>query len=262
MTDGALYRAISKEIDRLALDVVCIDPAIKAHALDENSNPEMDAFASLLVGLAQDKSIAVDLLSHERKAVGAEPGDVNRGRGAGSVKDAGRLAYTLTGMSKDEAKGFDVSEADRKLLFRIDNAKVNLAPPDATTRWFRLVGVNLDNGNETYPSGDNVQTCEAWKVPALFGDTTTADINRVLAKLGAPMPNGRRYSTAPNATARAAWKVVQEHFPSIGEKRCREMVATWERNKLFEIGEYHDPQERKSSTGILSAKLIIEGTTE
>ena len=42
-------------------------------------------------------------------------------------------------------------------MVRIDDAKVNIAPPSAATDWMRIVGVDLGNGNSTYPSGDNVQ---------------------------------------------------------------------------------------------------------
>jgi hypothetical protein len=59
--------AIGRAVDELKLDLVCIDPAIKAHSLDENSNPQMDAFATRLTHLAQEKNIAIDLLYHEKK---------------------------------------------------------------------------------------------------------------------------------------------------------------------------------------------------
>ena len=43
---GGLYRALVKAVDDLSLDLAVIDPAIKAHGLDESSNPEIDAFAA------------------------------------------------------------------------------------------------------------------------------------------------------------------------------------------------------------------------
>ncbi len=256
---GGLYRALSAAIDKLTLDIVAIDPAVKAHELDENSNPEIDAFATLLTGLAVEKNIAIDLLSHERKAAAAAAGDVNRGRGAGSMKDAARLVYTLTGMSEAEAGTLGVKEVERKSLVRVDSAKVNIAPPSATTTWFRIVGVNLGNGNDAYPAGDNVQTVERWEPAPLFDGINEQDLNSVLRKLGSGMGNGRRYSLAPGATDRAAWRAVQEKFPDMGEERCRAVIAAWKKNKLFETGEYEDPVRRTTATGILSAKLIGEG---
>lgn len=253
---GGLYRALVDAIDELKLDLVCIDPAIKAHSLSENDNAEIDAFASLLTGLATEKNIAIDLLSHERKASGADAGDVNRGRGAGSQKDAARLVYTLTGMSDTEAATLGVSDVERKSLVRIDSAKVNIAPPTATTTWLRIVGVNLENGNATYPNGDNVQTVERWTPAPLFAGLSSQDLNCVLRKLGAGMDDGRRYSLASAAKDRAAWRAVQEQFPELAEARCRVIIAAWQKNKLFEVGEYDDPVRRDKATGILSAKLL------
>ena len=124
---GGLYRALIRAIDDWKLDLVCIDPAIKAHSLKENDNGEIDAFASLLANLSAEKNIAIDLLSHERKASGADAGDINRSRGAGSQKDAQRLAYTLTGMSETEAEALGISNEERAFLIRIDG------PPNSTS---------------------------------------------------------------------------------------------------------------------------------
>ena len=257
---GGLLRALVDAVDELKLDLVCIDPAIKAHALNENDNAEINAFASLLTDLATEKNIAIDLLSHERKASGADAGDVNRGRGAGSQKDAARLVYTLTGMSEAEAATLGVSDIERKSLVRVDSAKVNIAPPTATTTWLRIVGVNLGNGDATYPNGDNVQTVERWTPAPLFDGLSSADLNCVLRKLGAGIGDGRRYSLASAAKDRAAWRAVQEQFHNLAEERCRAIVKEWQKNELFEVGEYDDPMRRDKATGILSAKLI--GDTE
>ena len=116
-----------------------------------------------------------------------------------------RLAYTITGMSENEAATLGVSETDSAFLVRLDSAKVNIAPPSRTAAWFRLVGVNLGNGDATYPNGDNVQTVECWKPAPLFDGLATVDLNWVLRKLSAGMGDGRRYSLAPAARDRAAW---------------------------------------------------------
>jgi hypothetical protein len=257
---GGLYRALARAVDELKLDIVCIDPAIKAHSVKENDNPEIDAFASLLTDFAVEKNIAVDLLSHERKSGGGNAGDVNRGRGAGSLKDAMRLAYTITGMSEDEAATLGVGEKERMFLVRLDSAKVNIAPPSRTATWFRLVGVNLGNGDATYPNGDNVQTVECWKPAPLFDGLATVDLNCALRKLAAGMSDGRRYSLASAARERAAWHAVHEQFPQLEPARCRAIIAMWKKNELFEIGDYEDPKRRTKATGILSAKLL--GDTE
>jgi hypothetical protein len=254
---GELYKALSATIERLKVDLLCIDPAVKAHALEENDNPAIDAFATLLTDLAAERDVAIDLLSHERKSSG-EPGDANRGRGAGSQKDAARLVYTLTPMSEDDAKPFGVGNEERRFLVRVDSAKVNIAPPSTKATWFKLVGVNLGNGNATYPNGDTVQTIEAWTPAPLFDGLTDADLNKVLRRINAGIGNGQRYSLAGAARERAAWRAVQREFPEMGESRCKAIIATWSKNGVFETGEYDDPVRRTKAIGILSATLVGE----
>jgi AAA domain len=253
---GDLDRAIRSFIDDRKIDLVIIDPIKKAHSLDENDNHDMDAVVTILAQLAIDKNIAVDVLSHERKAAGAAAGDANRARGASALKDGGRLMYTLTGMTEAERDAFNLTEEERRLLFRVDSAKVNLAPPSASAQWFRLVGVRLDNGDDTYPNGDEVQTVERWAPPRLFEGFSTADLNKALDRLRAGMGDGRLYSVAPSAKDRAAWRVLQDVCPGQSEKPCRKIIATWVKNKVLTIGEYYDEKERKRFEGITGAKLV------
>jgi hypothetical protein len=256
--DGALLSAITKAVDKWKLDLVCIDPAIKAHSLDENSNPQMDAFATRLTHLAQSKNIAIDLLSHERKGGGAEAGDANRQRGAGSQKDAARLNYTLTGMSKEDAGILGVREDDRKNYFRIDSAKVNIAAPDASTRWFRHVGVSIGNPTAVYPNGDTVQTCEVYTPPALLDGMTGDQVVVILKQLERGLENGNKYSAGPNAKGdQAAWGVIQALHPGKTERQCKAIIAEWVKAGRFGIGAYKDDKQRPRTGGILTVNTAV-----
>jgi hypothetical protein len=253
---GDLDAAVRAFIDKMKADLVMLDPVKKAHAVEENNNDEMDAVVTILAALAIEKNVAVDVLSHERKSSQPAAGDVNRARGAGAMKDGGRLMYTNTWMTEEEAKTFGVPEDERRRLFRVDPAKVNLAPPSVTAQWFKLVGVRLDNGDETYPNGDEVQTVERWTPPALFQAFSTPDLNSALDRLRAGMDDGRRYSAAPSAKERAAWRVLHDICPEQDEKRCRRVIATWVKNDVLTIGTYFDAKERKENEGIVDAKTI------
>lgn len=88
----------------------------------------------MLTGLATKYDIAVDVPHHTRKG-SADPGNADRGRGASAMKDAGRLIYTLTTMTADEAQALSIEEDQRRLLARMDSAKVNIAPPMAKAKW-------------------------------------------------------------------------------------------------------------------------------
>jgi hypothetical protein len=162
----------------------------------------------------------------------------------------------VPGMTEIEAKTFGVSEEERRFLFRVDGAKVNIAKPSATAQWFKLVSVNLENGSDTYPNGDDVQTVERWTPPGQFEGVSTADLNKALEKLGAGMGDGRLYSVAPSAKARAAWRVVQEVCPTQNEQQCRGIIATWVKNGVLTLGPYHDEKERRDVEGITGAKTV------
>jgi hypothetical protein len=195
--DAALRSFVSDE----QIDLVILDPVKKAHSVAENSTDDMDVVVTLMAQIAIEKNIAFDYLAHERKGSG-EAGDADRARGAGSMKDGGRLIYTLTAMSPDEQRMFGVNDEDRKSLFRVDSAKVNIAPASASTTWFRLVGVRLENGDETYPNGDEVQTVERWTPPKTFDGFSTQDLTKPWRSSQAACPTAG--ATQPPHPQRAA----------------------------------------------------------
>jgi hypothetical protein len=228
---------------------VTLDPFIKLHAMEENDNGAMDFVCDLLVKLAIEYDIAVDAPHHTKKGQ-INAGDADAGRGASSARDAGRLVYTLTRMTEDEAKQFGVSPEQRSLYVRLDSGKVNIAPPSQEATWFKLVGVRLGNGNADYPGGDDVQTVETWQPPKTWADLSSVQLNAALTEIDGGMANGQRYSDAPAATERAAWRIVQGHCPNKSEASCREIIKTWVRNKLLFNEDYDDPIERKPRKGL------------
>src|SRR5262249_31785637 len=159
--------------------IISLDPFVKAHAVDENDNNAVDDVCNLLTGLGDEFNIATDIIAHSRKGPAA-PGDAERGRGASSAKDAGRLVRTVTRMTENEADTFGITKDDRESLIRVDDAKVNLMARSADAVWFKLVGVALHNGTTDYPNGDNVQSVERWYPPNNFGGVATAVWNAII----------------------------------------------------------------------------------
>lgn len=158
---GPLKQQIERFITAKGIDLVVIDPLKNVHDVNENNNTEMNQVAGLLIDVAIKHDCAVDAPYHATKGA-PDPGNVDRGRGASSYKDAGRLVKTLSPISVDDAKKLEIDDdAERKMIRRIDDAKMNLAPlGDALL--VRLVNVPLGNATETYPKGDHVQTVEAF----------------------------------------------------------------------------------------------------
>jgi AAA domain-containing protein/DnaB helicase-like protein len=249
VVQGELAEKMRSFIVKRKIDLVMIDPLVKAHTVEENDNTAIDAVAVILSTLACDLDCAVDLLHHERKGSN-DTGDANRARGASSFKDAARLLYTLTPMSNDEREKFGLSEAERRSLVRVDSAKVNIAPPAIEGRWFRIVGVPLGNGNEAYPRGDEVPTAEPWTPPNIWRDLSTTVINKILDNIAAGPAEGRRYSPANRADDRAAWRVVQKHCPEFTPKQCQDVISTWLNSKMLEASDYFDPVLSKNRSGL------------
>lgn len=245
---GNLGPALEGEIVRRKIDLVAIDPFVKAHGVEENNNSAIDDVVQVLTDLAVKHDCAVDLLHHTRKGP-AEAGNADRGRGASALKDGARLAYTLTPMSGDEAERFEISEDERLFYIRMDRGKVNLTPA-RKTKWFHLTGIKIGNSTSLYPEGDEVQTVEAWAPPDAWRDLNKHMLNRILDEIDTGLPNGERYSPHNRAGERAAWQVVLRHAPGKSEEQAKEIIATWIRNHVLIVEDYESPLRRAAVKGL------------
>jgi hypothetical protein len=242
--DGMLRRAIA----RTRCDLLILDPFVKLHALNESDNPDMDFVCSLLIKIAQDCNIAVDSPAHTHKGA-ITAGDADARRGASAQRDAGRLDFTFTVMSEDEAKRFGIPADERKRYMRLDKAKANIMRP-VKARWFRLVSVPLGNATPEYPDGDEIQAIERWAPPAVWEGIDPETLNAILDEIETGLPSGRRYSNHGSAKDRAAWHVVQQHCPGKTEALCREIITQWVEAAVLIEDKYFDPVDRKERIGL------------
>ena len=233
----------------MGIDVVSVDPFVKSHSVEENANSAIDDVVQVLTDMAAKYNIAVDTPHHTSKGA-ADPGNADRGRGASAMKDGARLVYTLAPMTADEAQAFGIKDEDRRLLIRMDSAKVNIAPPMRAAKWFRLVGVRLGNATDIYPNGDEVQAVEPWTPPDTWAGLSHHLLNQILTAIDAGMPDGNRYSDAPSVKDRAAWKVVLDHAPDKTEHQAREIIKTWVKKGVLVSDEYDNPVTRKPVKGL------------
>jgi hypothetical protein len=206
----------------------------------------------VLTDLAAKCNVAVDAPHHTSKGL-ADPGNASRGRGASAMKDGGRLVYTLAPMSPEEAKAFGVKEEQRRLLIRMDSGKVNITPPLASAKWFRLVGVKLGNATRMYPHGDEVQTVEPWTPPATWEGLSDDILNRIRVDLDAGLPDGNRYTDAAKAGVREAWRVVAQHAPGKTEAQAREIIKVWLKNGVLVVRPYFNQATKKTVNGLFVA---------
>jgi RecA-family ATPase len=243
--DGMLRRAIA----RGKYDLVILDPFVKLHALQENDNSDMEFVSSLLLAIAHECNIAVDSPAHTHKGE-IKAGDADARRGGSAQRDADRLDFTLTVMTKEEAKQFGINPDDRTDYARLDSAKVNICRA-IRAQWFRLVSVRLGNASETYPEGDEVQAIERWGPAPVWAGADgkalgSAVLDAILDDIETGLADGRRYSDSATAKDRAAWRAVQKHCPEKPEAQCQEMIKQWIKTEVLVSKTYYDKMERKS----------------
>lgn len=235
--------ALRELLRQHAPDALIVDPLAELHTATENDNTALRSVAATLRALAAEFNIAVILVHHTRKGV-VSPGDPDAARGASSLIGAGRVVLTLCGMSEEDAEmlGMAIDRKTRSAYIRLDDAKQNYAAL-GEARWYEKVVYALDNG-------EHVPAAVPWQAPDLWDCITVAVANRILDDIDAGMEGARRYSDAPNAKDRAAWKVAVAHVPSLNEKQAREVVATWVKNRTLRVEEYEDPTDRRLRQGL------------
>ena len=129
-----------------------VDPFVETHEVNENSNEQIKAVASMLREIARAANCSVLLVHHTAKPPqgmsDGHAGNINTARGASALVGVARVVQTLFSMSEADAERTGVSNEERHVYLRLDDAKANLGlvSPDAT--WYRKVGVELPNGDE------------------------------------------------------------------------------------------------------------------
>lgn len=180
------------------IDVLVIDPFVSSHAVPENDNMGVDRVAKTWAGIAERCNCSIELVHHVRKGNGGEGGySVEDARGGSSLIGAVRSARVLNVMSKDEADRAGVDPEARRLHFRVDDGKANMAPPMERADWRKLVGVGLGNGNGLEPE-DNVGVVTAWEMPSILDSISGHHCDQVIAMV-------RKDSTYRADTQAANW---------------------------------------------------------
>ena len=215
--------ALKAEILARKVDVVVIDPLVKAHRVPENDNGAIDMVCTTIAGIADETGCAFDLVHHVRKTNGAEV-TVEDGRGAVALLSASRSARALNRMTKDEAEKAGVE--DPKLFFRAETGKANLAPADKAD-WFKLVPVSLGNGDsDLYDNSDRVAVAETWTWPDALADLTVADLLAVQKKIAAG--RYRENSQAREWVGRPIAEVLRLDLNSRAHQaKVKSLLKTW-----------------------------------
>lgn len=228
---------------------IVVDPFIKSHGLEENSNPHMDAAATAWAQIGQETGAAIDLIHHTRKANG-QAVDVDSARGGKALTDASRVSQTLSVMSPEEAEELGIAPADRWRHVRLDDAKANMAPRAATARWFVLDMIALHNGTDDYPNGDNVAAIAPWTPPNVLAGASARELNVCLDAIAqGPAPDVLFTAGKRGGSARWVGSVLMDRL-GISEQQARPIISAWLRSGLLFEDEYKHPEYRRAARGV------------
>lgn len=243
--------AVLGQVRERGIGLVVVDPFVKSHALDENSNIQMDLAVTAWAEVADQGGCAVLLVHHTRKVPAGGDGGADAARGAKAVVDAARSAVLLTPMEREEAAQLDVPEAERWRYVRMDDAKANLAPRGAAARWLRLDTVPLGNATEAYLNGDQVAAVKRWEPVSPWAGHTVEELNRVLDVIAEGPVKGSRWAPHRRGTVLDRWggKPLMAIL-GVSEAMAAVMLATWLRSGLLEAVTYRDPHQRRDRHGL------------
>ena len=228
------------ELTRREIAVLIIDPFVQSHSAEENRNDEMNLVMAAWGRVASEANCAIWLVHHFRK--GGQGGDVEAVRGAGAIQGAARSMHTLSTMTADEANSLGVPPEDRWQFVRHDNVKQNMAPVAGKASWYRLVGVNLNNGNEDYPDGDSVQTVTAWTIPSPWDGMPWDMIAAILREIDRGTDDGEFYVLGKQSKERWAGDVVMRHTKK-GMSSAKTILTAWNKAGLMVNGEPYDSKK-------------------
>lgn len=242
------------EIKAQGIDVLIVDPFVRAHTLDENNNKAVDFVMDLFAEVADAADCAVLLVHHTRK--GFVGGDADSIRGGSAIIGAARVALTLAPMSKDEARDMNIPEGERRRLVRVDNAKANLAPPSGVAEWVKLESEGLDNGDDEYPDGDFVQVATPWEPPdawAIIGPKLDEIISNIERGLVTEAGHRQPWSARPQERDNWVGNVFLAAFPDgqLSTEQIKMVLRTWEQNGCLDMNtEYVNETRHKRKSGV------------
>ena len=238
--------ALIAEIKARGIRLLIVDPFVRSHRVEENVNDQIDFVAALWAQIADASDCAILLVHHFKK--GGVSGDAGAFRGASALIDASRGAVTLATMTSDEAAKMGVDEKERWRHVRVDNAKLNLAPPPDGAMWLTLSGVDLRNATKER-EGDSVQTVHRWEPPSSFADMSVQTVIRILHRLHDGPGDGEQYYLTGGTSQRWAGHVVTAETGKT-EAQAKAILGVWKKAGLVSYAKYDSPSARREVSGL------------
>lgn len=252
--DGVIDAAQSQQIG-----AIFIDPFVKSHHLEENSNPDMDAAATAWAEVGDATGAAIFLVHHTRKGAVS---DIDAARGGKALTDAARVGMTMATMSPEEAAELGIPDTERWQHVRVDDAKVNMAPKASRAQWFKLETQELGNGNDEYRHGDRVAAIAPWEPPNPVASAPISDLNIILDQIAAGPSPGILYSPSKRGGSARWCGTVAMEVLELTEGQANALVRQWLRSGLLTETKYRHEGLRRDVPGVLVDNAKRPGNTQ
>jgi RecA-family ATPase len=182
VTNDALADYVRDKIISENIGLVIIDPFVSVSQVNENSNTSVQVVVAMFRAIARQANCSLELVHHTRKGNG-EDATVDSIRGAGSLISAARVARVINKITFEEAMQLGFPEDQCSGIFRVDDAKQNLAAATDRSVYRRIIGVQIDNGEwvgvctsiELPDAWDGVQPKHAMLVQQIVGKQADSD---------------------------------------------------------------------------------------
>jgi hypothetical protein len=233
--------AVIATIKENKLGVMTVDPFVASHRITENDNGAIELVASAWAEIADVTGCDIELVHHTRKTGGAEI-TTEDGRGGSALLAKARSGRAINQMSENEAAQAGVE--CRRSYFRVDKDKANMAPPSDRADWYRLVSVDL-------PNGDSVGVATKWTWPDPFADVTVSDLRKAQAAVAAGRwrenAQAKDWAGYPIAKALSLDATGNDAKSKAAKAKVSALLKRWIANQMFIVVGGEDEQRKKRS---------------
>ena len=250
------------------IDVLIIDPFVSCHRVAENDNSAIERVAKSWSHIAEATHCSIMAAHHTRK-MGGDRATVDDGRGASALHDAARGARTINTMTDAESENADIASRERRYYFRADIGKANLTQPAEEADWFKLVSVDLGNGDneegwDVARDGDKIGVVTPWDYPV--DDTprpTPLDIIRAQAAIrdGGPWRADQRATVEPWVGIPIANALGRNLISKTEKRAVADLVRDWlGAGFLKRVAGLDDHHEARSYIEAGNAPVVVATT--
>ena len=251
VTNDALATYFQEKIISENITTVIVDPFVSVSQVNENSNTSIQVVVAMFRAIARNANCSVTLVHHTRKGNG-EDANVDSIRGAGSLIGAARTARIINKISVEDAMQLGFPEDQATGMFRVDDAKQNLAAATDKSLYRRIIGVQIANG-------EWIGVCISMKKPDHFDSITTKDAMRVQRVVG-KQSESDPYRENVQSKQWVGVAIAQELGLDIDEQavktRVKAIVRTWVKTDVLRIDKVQDGRTGREVPAVFVGKWI------